>query len=188
MLLCLTIIASVCTGCYNPPQKVFRCRLQWSEILQRHFSVGQFQLHLSQWCSSLPCRYSLGQPVAFQWHSNIHWTSQYTLAQGKGVLGHHWWFSNKSLWPYRRQAIIWSNAGILLIEPLGKNFDEMMIEIHTSQFNKFEGKCRLQNNGHVVSTSMCKLINGVNIFHWPSSFSKFIITMPIITCGITMTM
>ena len=26
---------------------------------------------------------TLGQPVAFQWHSSVHWTSQYTLAQGK---------------------------------------------------------------------------------------------------------
>ena len=47
-----------------------------------------------QWCSSVPCKYSLGrpvvsqcilgQPVAFQWHSSVHWTSQCTLAQGKG--------------------------------------------------------------------------------------------------------
>ena len=26
---------------------------------------------------------TLGQPVAFQWHSSIHWTSQCTLGQGK---------------------------------------------------------------------------------------------------------
>ena len=28
---------------------------------------------------------TLGQPVAFQWHSSVHWTSQCTLAQGKGL-------------------------------------------------------------------------------------------------------
>ena len=29
----------------------------------------------------------------------------------------------------RRQAIIWTNAGILLIGPLGTNFSEILIEI-----------------------------------------------------------
>ena len=28
---------------------------------------------------------TLGQPVAFQWHSSVHWTSQCTLAKGKGT-------------------------------------------------------------------------------------------------------
>ena len=31
----------------------------------------------------------------------------------------------------RRQAIIWTNAGILLIGPLGTNLSEMAIAIHT---------------------------------------------------------
>ena len=32
--------------------------------------------------------------------------------------------SDNGLSPERRQAIIWTNAGILLIEPLGTNFSE----------------------------------------------------------------
>ena len=36
----------------------------------------------------------------------------------------------------RRQAIIWTSAGILLIGPLGTNFSEMLIEIHTFSFKK----------------------------------------------------
>ena len=31
----------------------------------------------------------------------------------------------------RRQAIIWTSAGILLIEPLGTNFDDILIGIQT---------------------------------------------------------
>ena len=27
---------------------------------------------------------TLGQPVAFKWHSSVHWASQCTLSQGKG--------------------------------------------------------------------------------------------------------
>ena len=37
--------------------------------------------------------------------------------------------SDNGLTPDRRQAIIWTNAGILLIGPLGTNFSEILIEI-----------------------------------------------------------
>ena len=37
--------------------------------------------------------------------------------------------SDNSLSPGRHQAIIWTNAGILLIWPLGTNFSEISIEI-----------------------------------------------------------
>ena len=37
--------------------------------------------------------------------------------------------SHNDLSPSRRQAIIWTNAGILLIRPLGTNFSEISIEI-----------------------------------------------------------
>ena len=36
--------------------------------------------------------------------------------------------SDNGLSPGRRQAIIWTNAGILLIGPLGTNFSEISIE------------------------------------------------------------
>ena len=55
--------------------------------------------------------------------------------------------SDNGLSPCRRQAIIWTNAGILLIEPLGTNFNEILIKIHTFSFKKMHlkllsGKCR----------------------------------------------
>ena len=40
----------------------------------------------------------------------------------------------------RRQAIIWTNDGILLIWPLGTKFSEISIEIHTFSFNKMHLK------------------------------------------------
>ena len=43
---------------------------------------------------------------------------------------------DNDLSPGRRQAIIWTNAGILLIGPLGTNFSEIVIEIHTFSFKK----------------------------------------------------
>ena len=38
--------------------------------------------------------------------------------------------------PGWRQAITWTNAGILLIGPLGTNFSEILIKIHTFSFKK----------------------------------------------------
>ena len=37
---------------------------------------------------------------------------------------------NNGLSPGRRQAIIWTSAGILLIGPLGTNFSEILVEIY----------------------------------------------------------
>ena len=44
--------------------------------------------------------------------------------------------SDNGLSPGRRQAIIWNNAGILSIGPLGINFSEILIEILTFSFKK----------------------------------------------------
>ena len=57
--------------------------------------------------------------------------------------------------PSRPQANIWLNAGILLIRPLGANFNEIVIEIHTFSFKKillkmFSGKWRAFCLGHTV--------------------------------------
>ena len=48
--------------------------------------------------------------------------------------------SDNGLSPSRRQAIIWTNAGILLIGPSGKILSENLIEIHTFSFTKMHFK------------------------------------------------
>ena len=48
--------------------------------------------------------------------------------------------SENGLSPSRRQAIIWTNAGILLIGPLETNFSEILIEILTFSFKKMRMK------------------------------------------------
>ena len=48
--------------------------------------------------------------------------------------------SDNGLSPSRRQAIIWTNAGLLLIGPLGTNFNEILIEILTFSFKKMRLK------------------------------------------------
>ena len=48
--------------------------------------------------------------------------------------------SDNGLSPDRRQAIICTNAGLLLIGPLGTNFSEILIEILTFSFKKMRLK------------------------------------------------
>ena len=48
--------------------------------------------------------------------------------------------SDNGLSPDRRQAVIWTNAGLLWIGPLGTNFSEILIEILTFSFKKMRLK------------------------------------------------
>ena len=48
--------------------------------------------------------------------------------------------SDNGLSPDWRQAIVWTNAGILLIGPLGINFSEISMEIQTFSFRKMRLK------------------------------------------------
>ena len=65
-----------------------------------------------------------------------HWGRVTHICVGKlTIIG-----SDDGLSPGRRQAIIWTNAGILLIGPLGTNFNETLIEIHTFSFKKIHLK------------------------------------------------
>ena len=48
--------------------------------------------------------------------------------------------SDNGLSPGRRQAIIWTSAGILLIRTLGTNFSEMLSEIHAFWLKKMHLK------------------------------------------------
>ena len=53
--------------------------------------------------------------------------------------------------PGQCQPIIWTNAGMLLIEPSGINFSEMLINFKHFCF----WKGRLWNGGHFVLASIC---------------------------------
>ena len=62
---------------------------------------------------------------------------------------------DNGLSPGRRQAIIWTNDGILLIGPLGTNFSEILIEIDTFSFKKMHLKMSSRKWRPLVSASMC---------------------------------
>ena len=65
-----------------------------------------------------------------------HWGRMTHICVGKlTIIG-----SDNGLSPGRRQAIIWTNAGILLNGPLGTNFSEILIEILALSFKKMHMK------------------------------------------------
>ena len=66
--------------------------------------------------------------------------------------------SNNGLSPGRRQAIIWTNDGILLIGPLGTNFNEILIGIQTFSFKKMHLK--------VSSAKWRSCCLGLNVLTW----------------------
>ena len=71
-----------------------------------------------------------------EWYTISHWGRVMHICVGKlTIIG-----SDNGLSPGRRQAIIWTNAGILLIEPLGTNFSEILIRIQIFSFKKLRLK------------------------------------------------
>ena len=81
----------------------------------------------------------------------FHWGRVTYICVGKLTINN----SDNGLSPERRQTIIWTNAGILLIGTLGTNFSDIIIEIQTFSLKKYVWKCRLRNVVHFVPTSQC---------------------------------
>ena len=65
-----------------------------------------------------------------------HWGRVTHICVGKAtIIG-----SENGLSPGRRQAIIWTNAGKLLVATLGTNFNEILIECYSFSFKKMHIK------------------------------------------------
>ena len=63
--------------------------------------------------------------------------------------------SDNGLSPDRHQIIIWTNSWILLIEPLGTNFSEILSDIHIYLHSrKRVWKCRLRNGDHFLGRNV----------------------------------
>ena len=88
-----------------------------------------------------------------------HWGRVTHICVGKlTIIG-----SDNGLSPGRRQAIIWTNAGILLIGPLGKILCEILIETDTISFKKMHLKMSSEKG-----RSFCL---GLNVFSVTLTFS-----------------
>ena len=95
--------------------------------------------YLNHWWPSLSTHICVTRPqwVKLYWWLRIsdgltHWGRVTQVCVRKlTIIG-----ADNGLSPGRRQAIIWTNAAIWLIEPLGTNFNEILIEILTCSFKK----------------------------------------------------
>ena len=87
------------------------------------FSLTYEHLHAA---SRYFCELVCGQPGFTHWGRVTH-----ICVGNLTIIGSH-----NGLLPGRRHAIIWTNAGILLIRPLGTNFSEILIGIQTFSFKK----------------------------------------------------
>ena len=72
--------------------------------------------------------------------------------------------SDKGLSPGRHQAIIWSNAGILLIGPLGTNLIEILIGIQTFSFRKMHFDDVVCEMASILSRPQC-VSNVTSVLH-----------------------
>ena len=77
-----------------------------------------------------------GNPYTDKMHLLTHWgRATYICISNLTIIG-----SDNGLLPGRRQAISWTNAGILLFRTLGTNFSEILSEIYTFSFMKMHLK------------------------------------------------
>ena len=127
--------------------------------------AGSYPIAISSWSKTLYANCELSQ---MQWKQNkiisqhfnydlTHWGWVTHICVSKlTIIG-----SDNGLSPEQRQAIIWINARILLIGPLGKNFSEILIEIQTFPLKKIRMK--------MSSAKCCSFHLGLNVLRevWP---------------------
>ena len=128
------------------------------------FGADKFSGHKPvSWYYNVPKkRISLDPIHAYSWGINQHWsrkrfgTQQLPRHYGRethicvsklGAID-----SDNGLSPVRCQVIIWTNAGLILIGPLGSYLSEIVIK--AILFKKKHWKCCLQNRSH-LSRSQC---------------------------------
>ena len=103
-------------------------------------------------------------------HAGIKVNSYSTLCQFLGkliIIG-----LGDGLSPGRRQAIIWTNAGMLLIWPSGTNLNKMMITIHIFSFKKMHSK--------MSSAKWRPFCLGLNVLITPPYVPKYLYYISII--------
>ena len=104
--------------------KVVRHAGQWQRW---HFDNSNFSVSTLFWIT-----YFERKDKSLYWIVVTHWGRATHICVGKLTII----ASDNGLAPGRRQAIIWTNAGILLIRTLGTNFSEILIAIETFSFKK----------------------------------------------------
>ena len=134
-------------------QKLFKC-IGYYNTVSVHW-VGRIVNSTCSW------------PLLTQWGRVMH-----ICVSDLTIIG-----SDDGLSPSRRQAIIWTNAGILSIGPLGANFSEILIEIHTFSLKKMDlktlsAKCRPFRLDLNLLSSGVRLNMNMPSYHYRNSHYK----------------
>ena len=108
-------------------------------------------------------KYDLRQPCKSRsprwWNHLTHWGRvTHICVSNLTIIG-----SDNGLSPGRYQAIIWTNAGILLIGPWWTNFGEILIDIQTFSFKKMRLEVSSGKWGPFVSASLYVNVNYMNM-------------------------
>ena len=116
-----------------------------NRLFRRKSKQSKLRITIHRWPVNSPHKASNAENVSIWWRHHAynyhrlrltHWGRVTHICVGKlTIIG-----SDNGLSPQRRQAIIWTNAGILLIGPLGTNFSEISIGIQTFAFKKMHFK------------------------------------------------
>ena len=106
----------------------------------RRNGIGPWGIRNNYWTkgitTEMPFDHNCGNVFMCSTDYLTHWGRVTHIYVGKlTIIG-----SDNGLSPGRRQAIIWTNAGILLIRPIGTNFSEILSEIHSFSFKKMHLK------------------------------------------------
>ena len=79
-------------------------------------------------------------------HTLTHWGRVMHIYVGNVIII----VSHNGFLPGRRQTIIWTNAGILLIRPLGINFSEILIQITGRYVHNFKYICKIRDSNTFI--------------------------------------
>ena len=138
MTCCLTATRHYLNQCSPYPWNIFLWNYPW------YSKVSFEKMHLKKLPSKL-------WPFCPSLNMLTHWGRVKPICVSKpNSIG-----SDNGLLPGRHQPIIWTNAEILLIWPLGTNFSEMLIKIHTFSFNKMLVKMSFGKWGPFCLASIC---------------------------------
>ena len=125
-----------------------------------HYLIQQSNLSISTTSSILlnDCLCTWGKYFILIYYSLFmltHWGWVIYMISKLTIIG-----SDSGLLPCQCQTIIWTNTGILLIGPLGTNFSDILIEMHTFSFKEMHLK--------VSSAKWWPFCLGFNVLsHWP---------------------
>ena len=140
-------------------------------------------LHKNHWKSTTNFTFNL-HICREHWYLEVFssWLTHWGRVTHMGVSKLNVIGSDNGLSPARRQAIFRTNAGILLIRPLGTKISEIFIEVYTFSFKKCIWKCRLENDGHFTSVRRLTLLiyHEIHIFLKWSKLLKETIFIPLV--------